>query len=189
MKRPLIQVTTMTIPLIIGIMGRSRVGKDSIAEFIINEHPEYKIQRLSAPLKQAVKALYDFTSDQTETNEKEAIDERWNKTPRETIVSLTDYMMAYMGVDFFTKKLYHLYETKQISQHMIIPDIRYIHDVIEIQKRGGIVIKVLRSDASVVHEFEKNIEQFGGADHVIVNDGSLDDLRNKVKTLLGSIKS
>ncbi len=90
---------------IIGLLGRSRAGKDTVAEYICNHYPYYQIVRLSYPLKKAVCCMYDFTMDQVESSSKETIDLRWNKTPRETIQSLTQYMMSYMGHDFFTKKL------------------------------------------------------------------------------------
>lgn len=96
----------MEAPKIIGLVGRSRVGKDTVAEIIMVHRPEYKLRRLSAPLKKAMKDLYDFDISQLETNLKEKKDLRWNKTPRECIVSLTEYMMSYMGNEFFTKRLY-----------------------------------------------------------------------------------
>ena len=132
------------IPNIIGLLGRSRVGKDTVASYISTIHPEFKIVRLSMPLKKAACELYGYTMEQIESHEKESMDSRWNKTPRESIQSLTDYMMGYMGQDFFTKKLYHAYDTKQTSPYIIIPDIRYEHDIQEIKKRKGLVIKIER---------------------------------------------
>ena len=97
-------------PKIIGLVGRSRVGKDTVAEYIIEQFNEYKIERLSNPLKKAVCNLYNFTSEQVESNQKEEIDKRYGFTPREAIVSLTNYMMSIMDVDHFTKLLYNKYE-------------------------------------------------------------------------------
>lgn len=175
-------------PKIIGILGRSRVGKDTVADMITTLFPEYHIQRLSYPLKRAVCCLYDYTMDQVESNTKEVIDTRWNKTPRETIQSLTEYMMAYMGHDFFTKKLFHQYDSKSIPAHMIIPDIRYEHDILEIQKRGGIVIKVERENAPVRHTFEQHIDFLKG-NHRLNNTGSLEDLRTEVIKMMELVKA
>jgi hypothetical protein len=176
------------IPPIIGIVGRSRAGKDSIAETIISVYPQYEIQRLSMPLKKAVCVLYDFEKEQLENNSKEVIDARWNKTPRETIQSMTDYMMSYMGIDFFTKKLYYNYDNNLISKFMIIPDIRYMHDIIEVQKRGGIIIKVERPNLFVNHTFENHVDELVG-DFTICNNGSIVDLQNQVSNIIMSIKS
>lgn len=175
------------LPKIIGLLGRSRAGKDTIAEYICNQYPNYQIIRLSYSLKKAACCLYDYTMDQVESSSKEAIDPRWNKTPRETIQSLTNYMMSYMSVDFFTKKLFHAYDNGKYSSHIIIPDIRYPHDIEEIKRRGGIVIKVERPNNFVQHSFEDHIDNLQGT-VTIVNDKGIDDVHIKIKTVLNQIE-
>lgn len=168
------------VPPIIGLLGRSRVGKDTVAAALCTVYPSYQIIRLSYPLKQAACHLYDYTMDQVEGSAKEQIDPRWNKTPRETIQSLTEYMMQFMGIDFFTRKLFHMYDSKQIGPRIIIPDIRYEHDINEIRKRKGIVIKVERPHNPVKHAFEDHIDALQG-DYTIINSGTLDELYQTVK--------
>lgn len=170
----------MEAPKIIGLVGRSRVGKDTVAEIIIEHCPEYEIRRLSAPLKKAIKDLYDFNVSQIETDAKEKTDIRWNKTPRECIVSLTEYMMGYMGTNFFTKRLYGEVE---LPEYIIIPDVRYEHDIHEIHKRGGIIIKVEKTHNTVSHSFEDNIDDMNG-DFLIKNDGSIEDLQSNLRKQL-----
>jgi hypothetical protein len=176
------------VPTIIGLMGRSRVGKDTVANIITESHPSYKIVRLSMPLKLAACQLYGYTLEQLESSAKEEIDPRWNKTPRETIQSLTDYMMKYMGNNFFTKKLYHSYDENQFGKYIIIPDVRYEHDILEIQKRNGIIIKIERPNNVYRHTFENHIDYLKGT-YRIVNDGLLEDLKEKVNQTLESISS
>lgn len=163
----------MILPKIIGIAGRSRAGKDTIAGIILDIYPHYTIRRLSSPLKQAVVNLYAYSPEQIETDLKESVDDRWNKTPRETIQSLTDYMMNYMGRDFFTKRLYSTYKD---DEYIIIPDVRYEHDIDEIHKRGGIVIKVERPFYATSHKFEDHIDELP-YDYLIKNSGTIDDIR------------
>lgn len=177
----------MSLPRIIGLLGRSRVGKDTAAEFICQQIPYYQIVRLSYPLKRAVCCLYDYTMDQVESSSKEVIDPRWGKTPRETIQSLTDYMMTYMGKDFFSRTLFNAYDRHQeYSDYIIIPDIRYPHDILEIQKRGGIVIKIERQNASVKHSFEDHIDNLKGT-VTLQNDQGVDELHKKIKQLLDDL--
>lgn len=170
----------MEAPKIIGLVGRSRVGKDTVAEIIMEDLPEYELRRLSAPLKKAIKELYDFNVSQIETDLKEKTDRRWNKTPRECIVSLTEYMMGYMGTDFFTKRLYGEVD---LPEYIIIPDVRYEHDIREIHNRGGIIIKVEKTHNTVRHPFEDNIDDMVG-DFLIKNDGSIDDLQSNLRKQL-----
>lgn len=167
-------------PKIIGLVGRSRVGKDTVAEIIIECSSDYEVRRLSAPLKKAMTELYDLNKEQLETNSKEEIDMRWGKTPRECIVSLTDYMMGYMGKDFFTKRLYG---ENGLPEYIIIPDVRYEHDIVEIHRRGGIIIKIEKTDNSVCHSFEDNIDGMKG-DILITNDGSIEDLQSNLRKQL-----
>jgi dephospho-CoA kinase len=162
-------------PKIIGLLGRSRVGKDTVADYIQKIYPRYEILRLSYPLKRASCALYGYTMEQLETNEKERMDPRWKKTPRECIQSLTDYMMKYMGVDFFTKRLYQYYESGKCSEYIIIPDIRYEHDIQEIRERGGVVFKIEKKNSPVLHAFEDHIDSLKG-DYTLTNDSTKKEL-------------
>lgn len=164
------------VPAIIGLLGRSRSGKDTVANAILASHPQYQIRRLSAPLKQATQALYDFTPDQLETDQKEQLDPRWNKTPRQAIQALTEHMMQQMGHDFFTRRLY---ANLPPNQPIIIPDVRYPHDIQEITKRNGIVLKVVRPGNPIQHPFENHIDHLQGT-HTLINDGSLQDLFNQI---------
>ena len=174
-------------PKIIGLVGRYRVGKDTVAEYIIEQFNEYKIERLSNPLKKAVCNLYNFTPEQVESNQKEEIDKRYGFTPREAIVSLTNYMMSIMDVDHFTKLLYNKYDTGDTSKYIILPDIRYPHDIDEVKKRGGIVIKIKRLSTFSFHDHEYIVDSLK-ADYYIDNDGTIDDLHNKVKEILEKYK-
>jgi hypothetical protein len=176
------------IPNIIGLLGRSRVGKDTVASSISTMHPEFNIVRLSMPLKKAACELYGYTMEQIESHEKETTDSRWNKTPRESIQSLTDYMMSYMGPDFFTKKLYYDFDNQKYGSHIIIPDIRYEHDILEIIKRNGIIIKIERPNNPYHHNFENHIDFLKGT-YRVVNDGTLEQLEEKVNQILKSISS
>ena len=171
------------LPPIIGLLGRSRSGKDTIASTILQMNSEFQIIRLSMPLKRAVCCLYDYTMDQVESASKEHIDPRWDKTPRETIQSLTDYMMGYMGRDFFSRKLFQAYDQHLYGSHIIIPDIRYQHDVDEIQRRGGIVIKVERPNNPIQHDFEKHIDDMKGT-IVFKNDQGILELQDKIQTYI-----
>jgi len=77
---------------------------------------------------------------------------------------------------------------RAFTAHMIIPDIRYEHDILEIQKRGGIVIKVERENAPVRHTFEQHIDFLKG-NHRLHNTGSIEDLRTEVIKMMELVKA
>lgn len=173
--------------MIIGLLGRSRVGKDTVAQCIVATLGVENtcIARLSQPLKDASQALYGFTYEQVEDNKKEEIDPRYGVTPRVCIQRLCDHIMHIHGVDFFSRQLFGRFDTSYFGKrHVIIPDIRYEHDIIEIQKRGGIVIKIERPCMLIPrHTWEDHIDKLTG-DHYVLNDADVDSLTDKVSQIL-----
>ena len=165
---------------IIGLLGRSRVGKDTVADLIIKDYKQYVKVKLSYTLKVALCELYGFTMKQFESSDKDVVDKRWNKSPRETIQHLTSSMMDFMGKDFFTKRLYDDYDKNKIAPYIIITDIRYNHDIQEIRRRNGLVIKIERPNNSVKYECENHIDSLEG-DVTIINDGNIENLHEKIK--------
>lgn len=182
----------MAVPKLIGILGRSRMGKDTIAGFLhqfLGGNESVTICRLSKTLKEAVCVLYGYTPEYVEGPTKELVDPRYNMTPRNAIQGLCDYIMKKHGDDFFSKQLFHAYDQNVFQgKYVIIPDIRYEHDLHEIRKRGGIVIKVVRPFGHEVpnHPWEDHIESLKG-DFTLLNRGSTQELYEHVRTLFNQI--
>lgn len=174
--------------MIIGILGRSRVGKDTVAQIIVDtlKNTETIILRLSQPLKDAVKALYGFSSAQLEDDSKDTIDKRFGITPREVIQHICQDTMLRHGDDFFSKKVFDYEIPKHKTKTIIIPDVRYAHDIYRIQKEGGFVIKVTRPNGpQPIHLCESPIDEMKG-DYHIENDSNIEKLRHKVINILQS---
>lgn len=159
--------------MIIGLVGRSRVGKDTAAAFLAAEHG-YTIKRLAQPVKDACKVLYGWSDVEVESAAKEAIDPKWNVTPRFAMIHLTQAMRECMGADFFTRRFFDSWD----GQPVVIPDVRFDGDVQEIHRRGGMTIKIVRSGGPD-HVFEFTIDSLA-THHVIHNDGSVDNLKRLV---------
>lgn len=168
--------------MIIGLLGRSRVGKDTVAAALVSALGSAKIVRLSQPLKDAVRALYAFTEEQLETDAKEVVDVRYGVTPRAAIQELCGHIMKEHGVDFFTRRLYANVGGGDGGGGdggcIVIPDVRYAHDIAEIRRRGGIVVKITRDLAAAgyaLHPWEAAIDTME-SDVVIENIGSVAEL-------------
>jgi ABC-type dipeptide/oligopeptide/nickel transport system ATPase subunit len=172
--------------MIIGILGRSRVGKDTVASCIIQHlgPTNALILRLSQPLKDAVKTLYGFTTNQLEDDTKDIVDPRFGLTPREVIQHICSDTMSRHGQDFFSRKLYYEEALKYPNQTIIVPDVRYAHDICMIREQGGFVIKVVRPQGSYPrHPCEEAIDHMEG-DYLIINDRHISDVEKKVKEIL-----
>lgn len=76
------------LPRIIGVLGRSRVGKDTFANVVVAESDGlYEVHRLSSPLKGACISLFGFTHAQVEGPEKERVDAGHGIRPRDAMMA------------------------------------------------------------------------------------------------------
>jgi len=160
--------------MLIGLVGRSRVGKDTVAQVLSDK---YKIKRLAQPVKDACKVLYGWNDFILESDLKEMNDVKWDLTPREAMVNLTNSLKKLNGPDFFVRRFFDTWD----GSPTVIPDVRYAADVNEIHSRGGITIKIKR-DGGPQHEFENEIDDIKTT-YVIQNSGSVSDLISAVKDL------
>lgn len=159
-------------PRLIGLVGRSRVGKDTVAGLFTETHA---IRRLALPVKDACKVLYGWSDIEVESALKETKDAHWGVTPRYAMMHLTQSMRTFMGTDFFTRRFF---DTIKEHESLIIPDVRFYHDVLEIHKRGGVTIKIVREGASS-HDFEEAIDDLHTTFEV-ENNGTIDELKAKI---------
>lgn len=158
--------------MIVGLVGRSRVGKDTVASMLTG----FTVKRLAQPIKEACHALYGF--EDLESDVKEQIDHRIGLSPRMAMVDLTRFMQAQVGPKYFVNKLFESWDGQS---DIVIPDVRYLHDIEEIKRRGGITVKVTRIEGPL-HSWEDNIDSLA-CDFHVTNSGSLGDLRAQVDGL------
>jgi hypothetical protein len=162
---------------IVGLVGRSRVGKDTVAAALVAHG--YTIRRLAQPIKDACAALYEWTPETMETDLKECMDKRWGVSPRRAMVHLTHTMRMHMGPDFFTRRLF---DAIRDGENIVIPDVRYEQDIQEIHRRGGITIRITR-DYGPDHEFEQHIDTLETT-CTVKNNGTTQELIDKALSVL-----
>jgi energy-coupling factor transporter ATP-binding protein EcfA2 len=192
----------MSLPKLIGILGRSRSGKDTVANIIMDLYPNYyKIYRFAQPIKNALTEIYNFTPEQLEDDQKEQIDCRYNITPRKAMQEMTMFYLDKHGPGFFSDKLFTIYDNNNNNNNQnntqnntqnnnqygtIIPDVRYEHDIYQIRKRGGIILKITRPSLTVQHVIENNIIDLNG-DYEIINDGDIQLLKTRLTQIFNQI--
>lgn len=163
------------VPLLIGLVGRSRVGKDTVASFFSDTH---EVLRLAKPIKDACKAIYGWDDSVLETDLKEVHDARMGTTPRLAMIHMTQAIRTFTDPEFFTRRLFDAWDG---TTPIVIPDVRYDHDVREIHKRGGVTIKVTRPGCPR-HVAEDTVDDLWTTFEV-QNDGTVEELRAKVNCL------
>lgn len=69
---------------------------------------------------------------------------------------------------------------------VIITDARFPNEVEGIKKKNGIVVRIIRPSkvSTSTHPSETSLNDYTNWDYVIVNDGTLEELEEKVKTML-----
>ena len=154
------------IPLLIGIVGKNRVGKDTLSNYLVNHH-QFTQYSLAQPIKDVARILFDFNEEQLEGNDKEKIDKEWGISPRQ--------FFQQFGTEIMQKNIYkYLPGLKQkiplktfwiaktikkikkdrdhkINKH-VISDVRFLHEAKQILEMGGYLIKIERPSKEEILE-------------------------------------
>ena len=78
--------------------------------------------------------------------------------------------------------------TYQDSDFWIVSDVRYKNEADELLSRGALLIRINReSDNSDMHKSEVDLDSYDKFSYIIENDGSLEDLYNKVKEIYQTV--
>ena len=161
-------------PKIIGLVGRARVGKDTVASFFSKTHER---RRFSQPMKDAIRALYGWNHLVLETDLKDIPDPTWGITPRQAMVNMAETTKKLVSPDFFVLRMFNQWNGEPI----VISDVRFENEVQAIHHFGGITIKIERADVPR-HEFENKIDSLQTT-WTVQNSGNLNDLRMEIERL------
>ncbi len=171
--------------VLIAFTGKAGAGKGTAALAL---HGQTScITSIAEPLKNAASQLFHFTSQQLyDQQEKEKIDPRWGKSPREILQWLgTDVLRNQFDKEIFTKLLqYRVCSLCEEYDHVIIDDVRYDNEAELIKQLGGVVIRIVReTDAPMTahpnHESEHGISD-SLVNATIENNGSIEEFELKV---------
>ena len=170
------------------ICGKARHGKDTTALAIKKAYSDKKVINLSygSYIKEFAKNISDWDGSE-ETK------------PRELLQHLgTEVIRNNIDKDFFIKRLCNDIRVYSYYFDVItISDARFPDEVITPKKLFDdvITIKVVRdnfetslSDEEQKHSTETALDGFNDYDYVIENNGSIDELNEKVKTIVKEVE-
>lgn len=190
---------------LIAITGKKRSGKDTVAEYLINNHG-FKRYAFADPIKRAAMELFGFTEGQMwgSTEEKEAIDENWNISPRRMLQVMGTELFQFdihkylkenefkVGREVWVKRFLIWFEQEK-KKHMeanedlkiVISDVRFQHEYTNLKSIGGDVWKISRPllNQTDSHSSEMEMDLIT-PDIEIVNEKSLEDLYSQVENIL-----
>lgn len=193
-------------PTLIGVVGHAGHGKDSIGS-VLEERYAFIRDAFARPLKDAARLLWLFSEEQLYGKLKEVCDPRWGVSPREVLQffgtevgrEMFPKLMPQIGKHFWLEHFKIRYAElvrRQPAARVVVCDVRFPNEAQLISSLGGILVKVIRPNHNAFHANNSSSAAVAGQkaahasetlideivpDVVIVNDGSLHDLANKVE--------
>lgn len=173
--------------MIIGITGKMQNGKDTLAKIIQEMYPYYKIIHYADPLKDFCKQFLGLSEEDVNTSEGKArYNEFWGMTNREILQKVgTDALRKGFREDFWVK----LMSLKiKADESFIIPDVRFDDEAELVLKNYGIMFRINRESVNQSRKELNHLSELGINNKLVTydieNDGTIEDLKNKVKECL-----
>lgn len=186
--------------MIIGISGRKRVGKDTIADYLVQYYGFIKLD-ISDPLKDVCRILFDFSEDQLYGDSKEIFDPKLGTSPRE--------IFQYLGTDILLKDINRI--APLLEENLFVNKIiRGVTNIFDVNPNARIVICGLRKPNEIdklsalpycvkmigvkkkhnnietlseLHEAEKYADNLI-TDYQIKNNSTIQDLYKKIDNII-----
>lgn len=186
---------------LLGITGKARSGKDTVASCFMDNLPASMRYALADPIKDAFFAMMganDMASKAELMRNKEKEIEGLGHSPRSILQAIgTEGLREGLDTDFWVKMLKkHIKQIEDVESelgnyeglypiYIVVPDVRFNNEAQFIKDQGGLLVQVVRPDVEKVreHKSEQGVS-VKYVDYTIVNDGSLDDLKEKVQTII-----
>lgn len=169
--------------MIIGISGKIRHGKDTVSDLIKEIDPRWKVMKFAAILKHIVCLLTGCTLEQLEDQEfkDRLIGPQWGDlTYRMMMIRIgTEAMRDNVHQDTWVNALFASYDSSK--DFWIITDLRFINEARAIKRLGGILVRVNRPGMKNIDHISETMLDDYFFDVYLQNDGSIDDLRDRIK--------
>ena len=168
--------------MIIGLSGYARSGKDTVAELLCLNYA-FKRVAFADPIREAILTLNPKIDSITHVSHR-VEDYGWEVAKQEPeIRRLLQVMGTEVGRKMFGENIWIDMAFKQAEQYqqVVIPDVRFPNEADAIKELGGIIWRINRHGLNGIneHRSEHAMDSYM-VDHVIYNDGSLDELSDEV---------
>lgn len=168
---------------LIGIAGRARSGKDTVANFIIAAIGGYRYS-FADPIRAMLAPLGVDMNDPYWRARKEDVIPALGVSPRRMMQTLgTEWGRNLINPDLWLVMAHQ--RLLRNGPGMVISDVRFENEAAWIRKHGGRIIHVIRPEAKAVevHASEDGIEMLD-TDAQLFNSGTLEELQLTVRELL-----
>ncbi len=170
----------------IGLTGAAGSGKSTVAKMLFQDYGYTRIA-FSDPLKSMLMEL-GLSHEQLYGDAKEAVDKRFGCTARHMMQTLgTEWGRELINGDIWTTAW--LVAVNRVPHAVVADDVRFPNEADAVRRTRGIIIRVdrpsiLAEQRSLDDHISEKLFPDITLNHVIVNDGSIADLRDKVREVV-----
>lgn len=168
------------------LTGKARQGKDTVCEFIKEYYKDLKVLHLpnNYYMRDYAKRIIGWDGNDV-------------TKPRELLLQLADFARSFDEHFYIKRTIEDISIFSQYYDIIIIPDARFPYEI-ELPKEkfeNVISICVTRpnynselSSENKNHPTETSLDSYDNYDYNIINDGTIEDLKNKIYDLLHIIE-
>jgi hypothetical protein len=184
------------------LVGRAGSGKDTVARMLQKHLVNAELISFAEPLKDFCQYAFDFSDEQIRgpSASRDAPDLRYRRadgaflTPRYALQTLgTEWGRNCYPDVWVDLALRRVEQTLASGRSAIITDCRFLNEAARVSAAGGCLVRIVRpgvKDAAHVSETEQDAT--GMAQYItctVHNDGTLDYLRERVASVLESVRA
>lgn len=142
--------------MLIGLGHRKQVGKDTAAEYLMKE---YGFKRVASAdqVKVLASIAFGLSADQLYGNQKEVVDKRWGKTPRQIMQEIGQALRGIHQNIWAIKMLQRVDELLGAGEHVVVTDVRFPNEAKQLEERDGYLYRINRK--STFDPNEKDISE------------------------------
>lgn len=171
---------------LVGITGFKRAGKDTAADFLVENYGYHKYS-LADPLKDAAMVLLNKSYNETRgiDYDREQVMPEWGFSMRHFLA-----VLGTEGLRDLFRQDFHIVRAQMETQNhnkVVIPDVRYENEADFVRDNGGTMLHIIRPGfGSSSHRSEQGIEfKPESGDVRVVNDQTIGVLVHHVQRELG----
>ncbi|MGO4364499.1 deoxynucleotide monophosphate kinase [Pseudomonas sp. PAB10] len=176
-------------PLLIGLAGRARSGKDTAAQHLVNQHG-FQSYAFADPLRDGLMHILNLSPCDFEGEQKELPLPWLGRSPRYLMQTLgtewgRDTVHPELWLLLAAQNLDLLARTHDTARGFVVSDLRFENEAEFIRQRGGVVIHLERASASAATQHRSEAGIWGApGDWYLTNDGTIDDLKTNLNKIV-----
>tara|TARA_B100001093_G_C26656669_1_gene939941 strand:- start:118 stop:699 length:582 start_codon:yes stop_codon:yes gene_type:complete len=184
--------------MLIGLIGNKRVGKDTVANYLVDNF-QFKKLAFADPIKEVISLLFDL--DTTDNVDKEKITD-YGVSLRTLYQKFGTELMQEGIYDYFPemeknipKKMFWIQKLfkkvedyqKKNHRHFIVSDVRFLHEVNYLKEKGAVLIRInKKTHLEDEHISENQTQELPDSkiDFKIDNNFSIQYLNLQIETIM-----